>query len=525
MEVSSTSYIVFDTSTNASVIDIDSSNQLPGVSAVVPYSFSADQIQLSAGFSATETSRKAMCLKPSIIVAGVQTFVAFNIPALPSGTAAEVWLSSADGKHHVSASIVSKSSGGQQLLLTAGSDTDVQLILLQTNVEYVMLIAVDSSGGFLTAQVVTVKNVPISTSSVYVSDQSLSNALQTDAFFVCVALSSTTSRKLVQAKSVSMNIRYYGKQRVGTAGTLATNKRSSIDGGTIAGAVIGAVLGCMLLIIIATVVVLVVYYFTKKRVPVNKQPEEQVFVALQEIVTPTEEVPYVIPETVTTEPPVAEKPQDSLPESSEIVATLQEPEQHIDEPEESIVVETPATEQVTLGIESELELDDEGKKKLSEMKDIITDIRSKVSKITNRNISELQAYATPPPVVFSVLRASLILLGYDADDVSKWGTCKKRLKEEYLKKISQFDPTDSSHTSNKFKLAKEEIKELDYETCLKKGSLPTAILSDWLRGVLQIRTMAVSLRTKKDTSVAVTQEQTPNEQPIDEAEVTLEHKE
>jgi hypothetical protein len=351
MEVSSTSYIVFDTSTNSSVIDIDSSNQVPGASAVVPYSFSTDQIQLSAGFSATETTRKAMCLKPSIIVAGVQTFVAFNIPALPSGTAAEVWLSSADGKHHVSASIASKSSGGQQLLLTAGSDSDIQAISLQTNVEYVMLIAVDGSGGFITAQVVTVKNAPISTSSVYVSDQDLSNALQTDAFFVCVALSSITSRKLVQAKSVSMNIRYYGKQRVGTAGTLVTTKHSGVDGGAIAGAVIGAILACVLFIIITTAVVLVVYYFTKKRVKVNKQAEDSVFVALQEIVTPTEEVSCTIPETVADEPAVEEQPQNVLPESNKIVATITEPEQPTDEPSESIVVEASATENTTLGVE------------------------------------------------------------------------------------------------------------------------------------------------------------------------------
>jgi hypothetical protein len=325
MEISSSSYIIFDTSTNASVIDIDSSNQIPGTSAVVPYSFSINQIQIGAGFSATETARKAMCLKPSIIVAGVQTFVAFNILNLPSGTAAEVWLSSADGNYHVSASIISKSTGGQELKLSAGSDTDTQTISLQVNVEYIMLIAVDSSGGFITAQVVTVKNVPISTASVYVSDQDLSNTLQNEAFFVCVALSSNTnSRTLTQAKSVSMNIRYYGKQRVGTAGTLSTTKNSSVSGGAIAGAVIGALLACILLIIAATAVVLVVYCFTKKTVPVNKQPEDTAFIALQEIVTPTEEVQYKISESVT------EVSHNTLPEATELEATLQEAEQCTD---------------------------------------------------------------------------------------------------------------------------------------------------------------------------------------------------
>jgi tetrahydromethanopterin S-methyltransferase subunit F len=332
MEFSSTSYIVFDTSTNASVIDIDSTNQLPGTSSVVPYSFSNDQIQLSAGFSATETTRKAMCLKPSIIVAGVQTFIAFNVPALPSGTAAEVWLHSGDGKYQSSASIISKSNGNQEFKLSAGIDNDVQSIALQPGVEYIILIAVDSSGGFITAQVVTVKNVPISTASVYISDQDLSNALLTDAFFICVALSSNTnSRMITQAKSASMNIRYYGKQRVGTAGTLTTTKYSGVNGGAVAGAVIGALLACIILIIVATAVVLVVYCFIKKRIPVNKQPEDPVFVALQEIVTPTEENTYTIPETMTSEPSADTHHQIILPEASEIVATLQEPVQRIDE--------------------------------------------------------------------------------------------------------------------------------------------------------------------------------------------------
>jgi tetrahydromethanopterin S-methyltransferase subunit F len=284
-----------------------------------------------------------MCLKPSIIVAGVQTFVAFNIPTLPSGTAAEVWLSSADGSHHVSASIISKSTSGQELKLSAGSDTDTQTISLQVNVEYIMLIAVDASGGFITAQVVTVKNAPISTASVYVSNEDLSDSLQTGAFFVCVALSSNTnSRTITQAKSVSMNIRYYGKQRVGTAGTLTTTKNSAVNSGAIAGAIIGALLASILLILVATAVVLVVYCFTKKRVTVNKQPENSTFIALQEIVTPTEEVVYTIPETVTTEV-LTVQPQNMLPEASEIVATLQEPEQRTEVPtEESFTVETSA---------------------------------------------------------------------------------------------------------------------------------------------------------------------------------------
>jgi tetrahydromethanopterin S-methyltransferase subunit F len=489
METSSASYIVFDTATNASVIDVDASNQVPGASGVVPYTFVNDQLQLSTGFSATETARKSMCLKPSIIVTGVQSFIAFNIPTLQAGTAAEVWLTSINGQHHVSASIVAKNDGSQTFQLVAGSDIDVQPITLQTNVEYVILTVVDNTGAFITSQVVTIKNDPISTASVYISDQGLIDSLQTNGFFICVALSSNTNRKIHQAKSVSMNIRYYGKQQVGTAGTLTT-KPSGTNTGAIAGAIIGSILACILVVIIASAIVLV-YCFSKKRVTVNKQPED-VFVALQEIVTPVEDQ-KVIPDTVLSESqPTTVEEQAEHHETSDAEPQIQEEiidDAAINEPQQPV--------QVVLGIESELTLDEDGKKTVAEMKDIITDIRTKVAKITNRNVSELQAYATPPPVVFSVLRASLILLGYDAEELSKWGACKKRLKEEYLKKIAQFDPTDNSHESLKFTMAKEEIKELDYETCLKKGSLPSAILSDWLRGVLKIREMAVSLRVKQ----------------------------
>jgi hypothetical protein len=128
MEISSASYIVFDTSTNASVIDVDTSNQLPGSTGTVPYSFASEQIQLSTTFSSTETARKGMCLKPPVVIAGVQAFIAFTIPSsLQTGTAVEVWLTSADGKSQLS-SAIKATSLGQLYELIGGAEKLHQLL-------------------------------------------------------------------------------------------------------------------------------------------------------------------------------------------------------------------------------------------------------------------------------------------------------------------------------------------------------------------------------------------------------------
>jgi hypothetical protein len=311
-------------------------------------------------------------------------------------------------------------------------------------------------------------------------------------------------------KNVAVNIKYYGKQGVGTAGSMSTMtpKPFSATGsaaGAIVGAIFGVLIGCCCLAIFTVVVVLVIQVTRRNKKPVKLaepslplqdisglvvySPHPEVIVEPSNIELEEQQPPLVEPEQVSTPQKEAFAPIEPSVVESESVVEESEPEQ-----------EPVASEQVTLNIESDLQLDDEGKKVLGEMKDIITDIRAKVANITNKNISELQAYATPPPVVFSVLRASLIVLGYDADELQKWGTCKKSLKDGFLKKVAQFDPTYSSHSSKAFKTAQEEIKELDYETCLKKGSLPTAILSEWLQGVLKIRSMAVQLRNSVKTN-------------------------
>jgi outer membrane biosynthesis protein TonB len=326
-------------------------------------------------------------------------------------------------------------------------------------------------------------------------------------------------------KSVAVNVKYYGSQGVGTAGNLQSKSTSSAPNvaGAVVGAIIGICAGLCCLSIAVTIIIVVVVRLKKQKKPVKLA---QVDTPLPDLEAPADNridhyVMYPIPsEYVAPQPAEVVEPnliQLEEQPAPEQVVIQQEPEpEPVPEPtatleqepiqsepevvvEEEIQEEPEAPEpesQVTLNIESDLVLDEEGKKVLGEMKDIITDIRTKVSKITNKNISELQAYATPPPVVFSVLRSALIVLGYNADELSKWGACKKGLKDGFLKKIAQFDPTDRSHANSRFKPVQAEIADLDYETCLKKGSLPTAILFEWIKGTLQIRSMAEQLRSK-----------------------------
>jgi hypothetical protein len=88
-------------------------------------------------------------------VNGVQTYIAFNLPTLlPSRTALEVWLSDVKGQHSVSSSIRQGTASSQTLELVARVDNDHQSVTLQANTTYLLLIAVDSTGTFITSQIV-----------------------------------------------------------------------------------------------------------------------------------------------------------------------------------------------------------------------------------------------------------------------------------------------------------------------------------------------------------------------------------
>jgi hypothetical protein len=155
MQTSSSSYIGFDTSSNTSVVNIDNVNTIPGVSSTPNYTFASNELQLSSTFSGVAKTRSALCLNPSIKVGGLQTFVAFKIPsAMPQDTAVEVWLNDVVGKNSIYVSIKNTTAQGLIFEVNTGVGTDDTPISLPLNTELVLLIYIDASGTFITAQVV-----------------------------------------------------------------------------------------------------------------------------------------------------------------------------------------------------------------------------------------------------------------------------------------------------------------------------------------------------------------------------------
>jgi hypothetical protein len=97
-------------------------------------------------------------------------------------------------------------------------------------------------------------------------------ALTSDGFQVCISLTNVaSSRKAQTAMNTTMNIIYYGNQNISTIGTLKFNKAQprSSSAGMIAGAVIGSVLGCCLLIVVGAFMIFAVTW-TKRIVNVKK---------------------------------------------------------------------------------------------------------------------------------------------------------------------------------------------------------------------------------------------------------------
>jgi DNA-binding beta-propeller fold protein YncE len=157
MQVQSSTYIVFDSSSGQSSINIDAANDLPGSSGSISYSFTSDnQLQLTS--SSSDTGLQGICLNPSLLVAGLQTFVAFSFPtALPSGVASEIWLQDTTSDYRVS-SALQFVDGSQSLDLTADSTTSTT-VSLSANVTYILLLSVSEFGSDLSAQVITLVNI------------------------------------------------------------------------------------------------------------------------------------------------------------------------------------------------------------------------------------------------------------------------------------------------------------------------------------------------------------------------------
>jgi hypothetical protein len=194
MEAHSSSYIAFDTNSRQSSINIDATNELPNSSGPASYTFTSDnQLQISS--SSSDTGRNGICLNPSVLIAGLQTFVAFSFPvALPSGVACEIWLQDANDDYQISSAL--RFVGGLQSLALIADSTTSTTMSLNANETYVILLSVSSFGSDVSSQVITLvsiysimtynqKNNIITTASTPIYDASLANALTSDAFLFC----------------------------------------------------------------------------------------------------------------------------------------------------------------------------------------------------------------------------------------------------------------------------------------------------------------------------------------------------
>jgi hypothetical protein len=128
------------------------------------------------------------------------------------------------------------------------------------------------------------------------------------------------------------------------------------------------------------------------------------------------------------------------------------------------------------------------------MAEDVIECRRRVEEIDNKSLAELIAYKNPPDAVYKTIRAVLAILGHSA--MRHWEKEIRRvLKDNFLKKVKSYDPT-TEQEEKKFIHARSEVKGLDYETCMKKGSLPTALLFSFVQVALRVRTMAEVLRRK-----------------------------
>jgi hypothetical protein len=157
LQTTSSTFVAFDTTSNSSsIINIDAANQIPGATGTANYTFSSEGLLLSTTYGQSETGKKGVCLKPSLVIANMQTFVIFNIPVTqPSGTAVEVWLMDATKQYTIRASI-KQTNNGQVFEIRSKSSFDSTNTNLQTGVDYLIVLSVDQSGSFVTTQILTI---------------------------------------------------------------------------------------------------------------------------------------------------------------------------------------------------------------------------------------------------------------------------------------------------------------------------------------------------------------------------------
>jgi hypothetical protein len=125
----------------------------------------------------------------------------------------------------------------------------------------------------------------ISTLTLYLEDDDTVNAVTSGPFDVCISLASTSGRVISQTKSASFTVRRFGSLDP-LVKKLSSTPVDSGNGGAVAGAVIGILIGVCCLCTICTVIVLIlvlVSHKLKKRTPVKQEHVQEI--PLEQIVS------------------------------------------------------------------------------------------------------------------------------------------------------------------------------------------------------------------------------------------------
>ncbi|KAL0490264.1 EFCAB5, partial [Acrasis kona] len=162
-----------------------------------------------------------------------------------------------------------------------------------------------------------------------------------------------------------------------------------------------------------------------------------------------------------------------------------------------------------LAIDSEL-TSQKQKTKTFFLSKMLSACRRELESLDNKALTELISYKTPPPAVHKIIKGVLYLLGHKKKDITEWDQCRKALKDNFLKKVSTYDPT-SIQKKVKFSNCRTALKDLDYETVEKKSSGPAALLFNFTQITLQLRESAVQLRKSKLTNVSTAVEESDEE--------------
>ncbi|KAL0476541.1 hypothetical protein AKO1_004477 [Acrasis kona] len=150
---------------------------------------------------------------------------------------------------------------------------------------------------------------------------------------------------------------------------------------------------------------------------------------------------------------------------------------------------------LTLDIEKELGQDssEDIKREIMDMKEKLVQFRREVRKISTHQIGEISNYKSPPEAVSKTVRAVGLILDYPESSLRAWDGCRKILRDNFSRRIYQYDPTVKQEDL-KFKLVRKELEDVDYNICCQKGSLPTGVMYNFCNTSLQLRERAIMLR-------------------------------